>query len=139
MAMRSADADTSRAIQPEENPCISDIPSLPASATWVQNRERDPAEVKDPRPAEPYRRPVVGARTELGSYTVAGERRVIVGQRVDGVVRVSDCPEGTGRAYLIERELETKEELNALVTDYLQRAADLQTVPMAFVPVEPRA
>jgi hypothetical protein len=117
----------------------SNIPSLPASATWVQNRERDPAEVKDPRPAEPYRRPVVGARTELGSYTVAGERRVIVGQRVDGVVRVSDCPEGTGRAYLIERELETKEELNALVTDYLQRAADLQTVPMAFVPVEPRA
>jgi hypothetical protein len=50
----------------------------------------------------------VGERIELGRYSVpaAGER-VIYGQRVDGVVRLTDVPaHGRGRAYLIERELE---------------------------------
>lgn len=111
-----------------------------SSATWTQNHHPEPTPVQDPGPARARRRPVVGRRTELGSYTAGGQRRLIVGQRVDGVVRVSDVPDGTkGRAYLIERELETNTELQGLVADYLARAQELGVVPMAVVPVEARA
>jgi hypothetical protein len=42
-----------------------------------------------------------GARVELARYTVSAGERVIYGQRVNGVVRITDCPAGpTGRAYL---------------------------------------
>ena len=116
-----------------------EIDGYGSTATWVHNREQDPAPVQVPGPARTHPRPVVGKHTELGSYTAGGQRRVIVGQRVDGVIRVSDTPEGKGRAYLIERELETKAELDALVADYLQRAQELGAVPMAVVPVETRA
>jgi hypothetical protein len=51
-------------------------------------------------------------------------------------VRISDCPVGHGRAYLIERELHTKAELDALVTDYLHRASELGEIPMANVPLK---
>lgn len=79
----------------------------------------------------------VGDRIELGSYTTNGERRVLVGQRVDGVVRVSDCPDRTpGRSYLVERGLASKAELDALVADYLTQARTLGTVPITVVPIE---
>jgi len=46
----------------------------------------------------------VGERVELGRYRISSGERVIVGQRVNGVVRVSDVPaDGGGRAYLVER------------------------------------
>jgi hypothetical protein len=49
----------------------------------------------------------VGERVELGRYTIRDEERVLYGQRVHGVVRVTDVPAcGRGRAYLVERELE---------------------------------
>lgn len=87
-------------------------------------------------PAPRRERPSVGARTELGAYTVDGQRRLIIGPRIDGVVRVSDVPDSArGRAYLIERELSSKAELDALVAHYLTRASELGTVPMS-VPVE---
>ena len=42
-----------------------------------------------------------GARVELARYSVAAGNRVLYGQRVDGVVRVTDVPrEVGGRAYL---------------------------------------
>ena len=47
-----------------------------------------------------------GARVELARYSVAAGDRVIYGQRVDGVVRVTDVPAAGGRAYLVERGLE---------------------------------
>lgn len=77
----------------------------------------------------------VGERVELGRYTVptAGER-VICGQRINGVVRVSDIPAADrGRAYLIERELERDGHaaLKALVADYLEQATLHQQIPMA--------
>jgi hypothetical protein len=42
-----------------------------------------------------------GHRVELARYTVGGrEQRILSGQRVDGVVRVTDVPaHGSGRAY----------------------------------------
>ncbi len=50
-----------------------------------------------------------GHRVELARYTAAGgEERILFGQRVDGVVRVTDVPaQGRGRAYLVERGLDT--------------------------------
>jgi hypothetical protein len=78
-----------------------------------------------------------GARVELARYSVTAGDRVLYGQRVDGVVRVSDVPrEAGGRAYLVERGLEEEgananAALKALVADYLRQASVLDAVPMA--------
>jgi hypothetical protein len=65
----------------------------------------------------------VGERTELGRYrTAAGAERVLYGQRVATVVRVTDVPVGSpGRAYLVERGLEEDgyAALLAMVRDYV--------------------
>jgi hypothetical protein len=46
-----------------------------------------------------------GRPQRLANYTVEGEERRLVGQRVDGVVRISDVPaDGQGRSYLVEPE-----------------------------------
>jgi hypothetical protein len=75
----------------------------------------------------------VGERVELARYCVSGEERIIYGQRVEGVVRVTDNPaNGHGRAFLIERELEQdgNAALQALVADYLAQAAKHDEIPM---------
>jgi hypothetical protein len=80
----------------------------------------------------------VGERVELARYTVAAGERIVFGQRVNGVVRVTDVPEhGGGRAYLVERKLEQDgyDALKALVADYLEQAELLADVPMAVSPV----
>ena len=92
----------------------------------------------------PRRRVRVGERVELARYTVASGERVLYGQRVDGVVRVTDRPaiEG-GRCYLVERELEQEgpgayAALQALVADYVDQARQLDRVPMAAPVRKPR-
>jgi hypothetical protein len=84
----------------------------------------------------PKNRPTVGERRELGRYTTSdGERRQVVGQRVDGVVSVSDVPvDGRGRAYLVERGLEQDghDALNALVAEYLKDANRHGRIPMGW-------
>lgn len=80
----------------------------------------------------------VGERVELARYATASNERILYGQRVDGVVRVTDVPaSGHGRAYLVERELERdgNAALNALVADYLQQARRLDAIPMADSPL----
>jgi hypothetical protein len=80
----------------------------------------------------------VGERTELARYTIPSGERVLYGQRVDGVVRVTDVPaQGRGRAYLVERELEQDgyDALTALVADYVDQAGLLDDVPMAVSPL----
>jgi hypothetical protein len=75
----------------------------------------------------------VGERVELARYTVSAGQRVLYGQRVDGVVRVTDCPaRGRGRAYLVERELEQdgNDALDALLSDYLEQSRIHDQVPM---------
>ena len=68
---------------------------------------------------------------ELARYVVAGSERVLRGQRVDGVVRVTDIPAtGRGRRYLVERELTTNAELQALIADYLDEAARWDAIPV---------
>ena len=77
----------------------------------------------------------VGVRMELGRYrTAAGVERVVYGQRVATVVRVTDVPvESPGRAYLVERGLEEDgyAALLALVADYLETANQLGVPPMS--------
>jgi hypothetical protein len=111
-----------------------------SSATWTHNRDQEPSPVEDPGPATPRRRrpvPIVGQRTELARYTVTEGERILYGQRIDGIVRVTDRPAGNGgRAYLVERGLETKSELDALIADYLKQAAKLDGPPLAVCPLE---
>jgi hypothetical protein len=81
---------------------------------------------------------LVGERIELARYTVPIGERVLYGQRVNGVVRVTDVPaQGCGRAYLVERELEQDGygALKALVSDYLDQAELVDDVPMAVSPL----
>lgn len=79
---------------------------------------------------------------ELGRYRVGDSERVVRGQRVDGVVRVTDIPAtGRGRRYLVERGLTSRAELDALVTDYLDQAARWDAVPVipAWLDTTPEA
>ena len=62
----------------------------------------------------------VGERVELARYNVTSGGRILYGQRIEGVVRVTDRPAaGRGRSYLIERGLERDgySALKALVAD----------------------
>jgi hypothetical protein len=75
----------------------------------------------------------VGQRVELARYIIPGGERVLYGQRINGVVRVTDNPaNGRGRAYLIERELEQdgNAALQALVRDYVEQAELHGEIPM---------
>jgi hypothetical protein len=72
-----------------------------------------------------------GRPQQLATYTADVGERALVGQRVDGVVRISDVPAGgTGRSYLVEPEIASMGELEALVADYTTKAARLGYVPM---------
>jgi hypothetical protein len=111
-----------------------------SKATWRQNHQPDPQIVSSgPAPARKTGR--AGERVELARYTVRrGGERILYGQRVDGRVRVTDRPAGVvdeqHRAHLVETDLETKGELDALVADYLQRSEQLQVVPAAAIPFD---
>jgi hypothetical protein len=80
-----------------------------------------------------------GHRVELARYVVGdGEERILFGQRVDGVVRVTDVPaHGHGRAYLVERGLEHDGygALKALIADYVEQGELLAAVPMTVSPL----
>jgi hypothetical protein len=72
-----------------------------------------------------------GRPQRLTTYSVDDGERVIVGQRIDGAVRISDVPaEGQGRSYLIEPEVGSMAEIEALVADYRAKAEKLGYVPM---------
>jgi len=118
--------DTQQAGSLHRNSRQTDIHTSPVQATWKTSR---PA--TQPRP---QKTPSVGERTTLAHYHAAGEQRVIYGQRIDGAVRLTDCPAArSGRSYLIERGLEQDgySALKALVADYTQQAERLDRVPMA--------
>lgn len=88
-----------------------------------------------------HRRPAgrTGDRVELARYAITAGTRVLLGQRVNGTVRVSDHPaDGRGRAVLVERGLEQdgNAALRALVTDYVQQANLHDQVPMLASPLD---
>jgi hypothetical protein len=129
-AIACGDADATRVRS-------SEVSGHGSSATWAHHREPHP--VAATHPVNRRVVPTVGQRTELARYTVAGAERVLYGQRVDGVVRVTDRPaQPGGRSYLVERELERDGNgaLDALVVDYLAQAQKLVAVPMSVAPLE---
>jgi hypothetical protein len=68
---------------------------------------------------------------ELARYRISAGERIVVGQRVLGVVRLTDVPaDGHGRRYLIERGLTAMAELEAVVADYLIQAERWDAVPV---------
>jgi hypothetical protein len=78
---------------------------------------------------------------ELARYRYTGGERVLYGQRVNGVVRVTDRPaEGSGRSYLVELGIESDgyPALEALIADYTSQAQRLDEIPMA-APLAPPA
>lgn len=67
----------------------------------------------------------------LASYEADEGTRQLVGQRVDGIVRITDRPEDNdGRAYLVEEGIGCMAELEAILADYLAKAKRLGYAPM---------
>ena len=118
---------------PDDSTAVRDdeITGHGSNCQWAHNRDREPAATPEPAPSRTT--PKVGARTELARYEIAGQTRVLFGQRVDGVVRVTDCPAGPGgRSYLVERGLEQdgNSALKAVIADYLDQAQRHHTIPV---------
>ena len=85
----------------------------------------------------------VGEPRELARYTTAtGTERILHGQRVHGVVVVTDhALAGGQRAYVVERGLEQEGHganaaLKALIADYLTQAERYTDCPMRRTAVE---
>jgi hypothetical protein len=73
-------------------------------------------------------------QVQLASYQFTGGRRVLCGQRIDGVVRVTDRPaEGSGRCYLVRhvRDGDGYTALRELVSDYTREARRRDEIPIA--------
>jgi hypothetical protein len=73
-------------------------------------------------------------QVELARYRFTGGQRVLYGQRVNGVVRVTDRPaDGPGRSYLVELGLEYDgyPGLATLVANYTREAGRQDEIPMA--------
>ena len=111
-----------------------------SNATWAQNRQAPEQIISSHRPRRRLVGPQVGQRVELGRYTVPAGERVLYGQRIDGKVRVTDRPAGRvtpeNRAHLIDNDLGSKAELDALMADYLAEAQRLQTIPATAIPFD---
>jgi len=75
--------------------------------------------------------PSVGQLVELSRYSAACGERIVRGQRILGVVRVTDAPaEGEGRIYVVERGLSSHDELLGLVTHYVDHARQCDDIPL---------
>jgi hypothetical protein len=80
-------------------------------------------------------KPHAGERVELARYEISSGERVLFGQRVNGVVRVTDKPaSGGGRSFLVERGLTSHAELEAVVADYVGES-ERRDEPAAIVRV----
>jgi hypothetical protein len=67
----------------------------------------------------------------LATYRCDEGCRQLVGQRIKGKVALSDVPVGAhGKVYLVERHLPCKAELDGLIADYLDMAAQLDRPPL---------
>lgn len=84
-----------------------------------------------------------GQAVELARYvTDLREERILIGRRIDGIVRVFDAPlRGSGRTYRVESGFETKAELAMLRRDYLEQAERLGDCPgrLSYEPTSPAA
>ena len=72
-----------------------------------------------------------GQQKTLATYATDEGTRQLVAQRVNGTVALSDIPTDHGQVHLVERQLGSLAELQALVSDYTAKAAQLGRCPMA--------
>jgi hypothetical protein len=73
------------------------------------------------------------AGVQLAAYqTEHHGARLLIGARINGDPHLYDVPAhgNTGTRYLVERGLTSKSELDALISDYLAKAARLGYPPM---------
>jgi hypothetical protein len=76
-------------------------------------------------------KPANGQPQILATYQSNEGTRQVVGQRINGTVAVSDIPAGDqGKVYLIERRVSSMDELDGIVSDYCELAAQLGRPPM---------
>ena len=80
--------------------------------------------------SETATKPATGAPQLLAEYDCDEGKRQLIGQRVDGKVRITDRRPG-GRSYLVDEDFSSMAELEALVADYLEKARRLGYAPMA--------
>ncbi len=80
--------------------------------------------------SETATQPATGAPKLLAEYDCDEGRRQLIGQRVDGAVRITDRRPG-GRSYLVDEGFSSMAELEAVVADYLEKARRLGYAPMA--------
>ena len=71
-----------------------------------------------------------GAPKLLAEYDCDDGRRQLIGQRVDGTVRITDRRPG-GRSYVVDEGFSSMAELEAVVADFLEKARRLGYAPMA--------
>ena len=72
-----------------------------------------------------------GEQKILASYQCDEGTRQLIAQRVNGTVALSDIPTADhGRVHLVERQLGSLAELEALVADYLEQARKARRCPM---------
>jgi hypothetical protein len=78
----------------------------------------------------PTRRPT-GEPEVRATYKCDEGTRQLVGQRIDGLVALSDVPASdVGKVYLVERYVSSMAELEAIEADYLALAATLGRPPL---------
>ena len=75
-------------------------------------------------------KPATGAPKLLAEYDCDEGTRQLIGQRVEGKVRITDRRSG-GRSYLVDEGFSSMAELEAVVADYLEKARRLGYAPMA--------
>jgi hypothetical protein len=86
-----------------------------------------PAPITNQQPSTPTR----GQRVELARYPSDTGQRLLIGQRIDGIVHVFDEPLDTDApSFTVETGLTANSELQALVADYLAKAKRLGYSPM---------
>jgi hypothetical protein len=104
-----------------------------SSATWNTDGPSPSDVAPEPEPAKPAATVSAGTNPpkKLGRYTTSEDgERIICGQRINEVVRLTDVPaHGRGRRFVIERGLTCMAELEAIVSDYLFQAAELDAIP----------
>ena len=79
--------------------------------------------------SETATKPQTGAPQLLAEYDCDEGKRQLIGQRVDGKVRITDRRPG-GRSYLVDEGFSSMAELEAVVADYLEKARRLGYAPM---------
>jgi len=98
---------------------------------WTPPIERPTTKETKPISATATTEKRTGQQKILATYECHEGERQLVGQRVNGTVHISDIPTGEqGRVYLVEHNLITIGELQAIVDDYTAKAAELGHPPM---------